>query len=82
MTTENTETQNTTNSQESAEPNLPDYVAKQYRVVRIDDGWKTRKERIGAAWVDDKGVIMFRPTGIQVIEGDVYFYPYQSEPQQ
>ena len=61
-------------TQTENENNQPDYVAKQYRVIRVEDGWKTRAETIGAAWQTDKG-LMFRPSGQQIIENDVYLFP-------
>jgi hypothetical protein len=60
---------------ETAEPIGPDYIAMQYRQVRIGDGWKTKKERIGAAFNNENGSICFRPTGQQVIENDIYLFP-------
>ena len=77
MTTENTPNETTTT--DNGESNRPDYIAKQYRVVRIEDGWRTRKERIGVAWKADNNAIVFRPSGAQVIEGDIYFYPIEDE---
>jgi len=77
MTTENTINQ----SEDNTQKNRPDYIAMQYRVVRVEDGWKTLKERIGAAWIDEKGVIFFRPVGKQVIEGDVYFFSNKNDEQ-
>lgn len=62
------------------EYNGPDYIAMQYRQVRVDDGWKTRKERIGAAFNNANGSICFRPAGVQLIENDVYLFPNDNEP--
>jgi len=62
-------------NQKPDQNNQPDYIARQYRMVRTDNGWQTRKERIGVAWEGDNGFICFRPAGQQLIEGDVYFYP-------
>ncbi len=78
MTTETT--QNETTTADNVESNRPDYVAKQYRVVRIEDGWRTRKERIGVAWKAENNAVVFRPSGAQIIEGDIYFYPLEGEP--
>ena len=64
---------------ENGDKNRPTYVAKQYRVVRVDDGWKTRKERIGVAFQNDNGSICFRPSGVQLIEGDVHFFPIEED---
>ena len=74
-----TETQ--TSTPKNGEDKRPDWIARQYRVIRIEDGWKTRKERIGVAFNREDGGICFRPTGQQVIEGDVYFYPYEDNNQ-
>ena len=65
----------------STEPETkgPDYVAKQYRIIRVEDGWKLRKERIGVAWKGENGAITFRSNGVQVIEGDVHFFPTDSD---
>lgn len=59
----------------NADINRPDYIAMQYRVVRNDKGWKTRKERIGAAFLNANGAICFRPAGQQIIDNDVYLFP-------
>ncbi len=75
METENTQIE--TQPSDATEKNNPDYIAMQYRVVRIEDGWKTRKERIGAAWKNEKGGFFFRPAGQQIIEGDVHFFPVE-----
>ncbi len=80
MSTENT--QNNPSTSENSDSNQPDYIAMQYRVVRIEDGWRTRKERIGAAWKGDKNSVCFRPSGKQIIEGDVYLYPVETDNQQ
>ena len=72
----NQNTQNQTS--DNGETKRPDYVAKQYRVVRIEDGWKTRKERIGVAWKTEKG-FTFRPSGVQLIEGDIHFFAFEEE---
>lgn len=77
MTEENT--QNAAVNAENGENNQPDYIAKQYRVVRVEDGWKTRKERVGAAWKGANGDICFRPAGKQIFEGDVYLYPFDND---
>lgn len=66
------ETQKVT--KEENETNQPDFIAKQYRVVALEEGYKTRAETIGAAWKTEKG-IMFRPSGKQIIENDVYLFP-------
>jgi len=52
----------------------PGYIAKQYRRIRVEDGWKTLKERIGVGYVNDNGSICFRPSGAQLIEGDVHLF--------
>ena len=64
-----------TNSTQESDYQAPDFIAMQYRHVRLDDGWKTRKERIGAAYENDNGAICFRPAGRQVIENDIYLFP-------
>ena len=61
-------------TKEENETNQPDFIAKQYRVVALEEGYKTRAEIIGAAWNTEKG-IMFRPSGKQIIEYDVYLFP-------
>ncbi|GJM04762.1 MAG: hypothetical protein DHS20C09_07530 [marine bacterium B5-7] len=61
------------------ENNQPDYTAKQYRVIRVEDGWKSRAETIGAVWKTEKG-LMFRPSGKQIIENDMYFFPIEKNP--
>ena len=71
------QTQNQRGSASSNEKNHPDYIAKQYRVVRIEDGWRTRKERIGVVFKNANGSLTFRPSGAQIIEGDVHFFPAQ-----
>lgn len=58
----------------------PDYIAMQYRQVRVGDDWKTRKERIGAAFNNENGSICFRPSGAQLIEGDIYLFPQDDSP--
>jgi len=55
---------NQTNPSGTGETKRPDYIAKQYRVIRIEDGWRTRKERIGVAFKNDNGSICFRPSGV------------------
>ena len=37
-------------NQKPDQTNQPDYIARQYRMIRTDNGWQTRKERIGVAW--------------------------------
>ena len=59
--TRNTENQSSNGNGSGNEYNGPDYIAMQYRQVRVDDGWKTRKERIGAAFNNANGSICFRP---------------------
>ena len=60
----------------------PDYLAVQYRVVRVRDEWKTRKERIGAAFVNAMtGAICLRPSGKQIIENDIYLFPLEVDPE-
>ena len=66
---DDTQTQNS-----QSENNQPDYIAKQYRVVPVEEGYKTRAESIGAAWKTDKG-IMLRLSGQQVIDNDLYLFP-------
>lgn len=73
MTTETTQNENTTT--DNGESNRPDYIARQYRVVRVEEGWKTRKELTGVAWKAKNGSIVFRLNGTQLIEGDVYLFP-------
>lgn len=75
------QTQNSEPQNETDRHNGPDYIAMQYRVVRVEDGWKTRKERIGAAFSNANGSICFRPTGRQVIENDVYLFPADNTPE-
>ena len=59
----------------------PTYLAVQYRVVRVRDEWKTRKERIGAAFVNAMtGAICLRPAGKQIIENDIYLFPIEDGP--
>ncbi len=58
----------------------PDYIAMQYRQVRVDNGWRTRKERIGSAFNNVNGSICFRPAGQQIIESDIYLFPSNGEP--
>lgn len=77
MATENLQTQSS--GAENGETNRPDYIAKQYRQVRVEDGWKTRKERIGVAWKGENGAICFRASGIQIIDGDVHLFPVDEE---
>ena len=76
-TNQNPTTQNQQQSQttDKAQANKPDYIAMQYRVVRIEDGLRTRKERIGAAFTNANGSICFRPSGRQIIDNDVYLFP-------
>lgn len=71
------ETQNQTEetTQTSEDTNRPDYFVKQYRVTKVEDGWKTRKERIGAAWNGANGAISIRLAGTQIIEGDMHLFP-------
>ncbi len=76
MTTQSDSTQS--QSSEESSSSTPDHVAVQYRVITLEEGSKTRRERIGVAWNTDKG-ICFRPAGAQVIEGDVYLYPFESD---
>ena len=63
------------NENNGSEQSGPDYIAMQYRQVRVDNGWRTRKERIGAAFNNTNGSICFRPAGQQIIEGDIYLFP-------
>ncbi|MFQ3247374.1 MAG: hypothetical protein ACI9SP_004029 [Arenicella sp.] len=55
------------------------YTARQYRLVpNSKGGWTTRSERIGVAFLHSaKGSICFRPSGAQLIEGDVYLFPVE-----
>ena len=76
------DTQTTNSVNETIGTNRPDYIAKQYRVVRIEDGWRTRKEHIGAVWKGEDGALGFRTSGAQIIEGDVYFYPFDPQKDQ
>ena len=69
------------NQGNGSEYNGPDYIAMQYRQVRVDDGWKTRKERIGAAFNNANGSICFRPSGQQLIESDIYLFPTDNNPE-
>lgn len=75
--TNQTENLERTASENGEKANRPDYIAKQYRVIRIEDGWRTRKERIGVAFKNENGSLCFRPTGKQIIEGDVHFFPVE-----
>tara|TARA_R110002073_G_scaffold335499_2_gene527645 strand:- start:1054 stop:1320 length:267 start_codon:yes stop_codon:yes gene_type:complete len=69
------------NGQAQETTNTPDYIAMQYRMVRVESGWKTRKERIGVAFNNSSNnSICFRPSGQQVIEGDIYLFPYENNP--
>lgn len=70
MTNEKENTENT-------ETNRPDYIAKQYRVIATEDGYKTPKERIGVVYINENGSMCFRPSGAQLIESDVYFFPFE-----
>ena len=79
MTTQNSQTQST--NADNGENNRPDFIAKQYRQVRIEDGGKTRKERIGVAWKGENGSICFRASGVQIIDGDIHLFPVEQEPQ-
>ena len=63
-------TQTQTNTAQNGETNRPGYIAKQYCVVRVELGWKTRKERVGLGFKNDNGSICFRPSDTQLIEGD------------
>lgn len=78
MSEENTQT--TEQNVSENEKNQPDFIVKQYRIVRIEDGLKKRKEQIGAAWNGAKGEICVRLSGKQVVEGDIYLFPSQDEP--
>ena len=53
----------------------PDYVAVCYPMIRLNNGWQRRKAVIGGAWKRDGGAICFRPSGKQVVETDIYFFP-------
>lgn len=68
------------NSGHTQESTGPDYIAMQYRQVKMEDGWRTRKERIGAAFINANGSICFRPQGQQLIDNDVYLFPTNDEP--
>lgn len=61
-----------------SERSSPDYIAMQYRQIRVENGWKTRKERIGVAFDNENGSICFRLTGRQIIEGDIYLFPSEN----
>lgn len=76
--TSNTDSINEANEEQSYSG--PDYIAMQYREVKVADGWKTRKERVGAAFNNANGSICFRPTGRQVIENDIYLFPNDNVP--
>jgi len=65
---------NQTTDRNNDEYRGPDYIAKQYRRIRVEDGWKTLKERIGVAYANDNGSICFRPSGAQLITGDVHLF--------
>lgn len=68
--------QNTTNA-DSQPSSAPDFIAIQYREVQSGDEWKTRKERIGAAFKNSNGSLCFRPAGQQVISNDIYLFPVE-----
>ena len=53
----------------------PDYIVKQYRYVRVEDGLKLRKETVAVGWQNDNGSITIRPNGRQIIENDIYLFP-------
>ena len=80
-TASNTETTTANGETGAPERNGPDYIAMQYREIRTQDGWKTRKERIGAAFRKEFGAICFRPAGQQIIEGDIYLFPVENGPE-
>ena len=65
-----------TEIQTNGESNRPDYIVKQYRQVRTENGSKTRKEAIGAIWKNAAtGMLTIRYNGVQVISNDVFAYP-------
>ena len=72
--------QQTAPGEAGIDTNWPDYIAVQYRVVRVRNEWKTRKERIGAAFVNaTTGAICLRPAGKQIVENDIYLFPLESD---
>ena len=80
------DTNNATNSSEDHTIEVvdhigPDYIVMQYRQIRFEDGWRTRKERIGAAFNNANGSICLRLSGQQIIAGDIYLFPQEGGPE-
>lgn len=70
------EAQNTTAEKEDKRP---DFVVRQYRYIRLEDGMKLRKETIGGAWLNENGSITLRPNGRQIVEQDLYLFPTEAK---
>ena len=69
-----TDTQNQETTVEKDDKS-PDYIVKQYRYVRVEDGLRLRKDTVGVAWSNSKnGSITIRPNGKQIIENDLYLF--------
>ena len=72
------ETQNTNAAEK--EDKRPDFIVRQYRYIRLEDGMKLRKETIGVCWLNhENGSITFRPNGRQIIEQDLYLFPTENK---
>ena len=72
MTTTNSQTKDA--AREPAQK--PDWIAKAAKGY----GRKSRLECIGAAWNREDGGVCLRLVGTQIVDGDIYLYPAQSEP--
>jgi hypothetical protein len=76
MTTET----KTSNPAVEKEDKRPDFVARQYRYVRLEDGLKLRKETVAVGWFNSaNGSITLRPNGMQIIENDIYLFPTEKQ---
>ncbi|MBO6655893.1 MAG: hypothetical protein JJ934_03315 [Pseudomonadales bacterium] len=75
------ETQNQTETPnfETEEGNKPEWIGKQYRIIRVENGLKTRKERIAVGWNRPDGSIALRFSGKQIVENDIYLYPAEND---
>lgn len=71
MQTTNQTDQTITETDVQPKSNKPNWVVK----APIIRGQQSRLEQIGVAWNRKDGGIGLRPTGKQLIDGDIYLYP-------
>ncbi len=75
---ENTTTQNTNTNEKGNGTIKPDFIAK----TKQGYGKTVSFERVGAAWNrEENGGLYLKFHGTQIIDGPVYLFPANSEPQ-